>query len=108
MATIGTNALGQPVGPALDAWTPRPSPPDSPMTGRACRVVRLDPEAHGESLHEAFGRDADAANWTYLPAGPFADRTAFDAWLGGARRVPTRASTPWWTCRPVGPWASSP
>lgn len=78
------NPPGQPIGPPLEGWTPWPRPSDAPMNGRACQVVRLDPEVHGEQLHEAFGRDADAANWTYLSVGPFENRAAFDSWLTAA------------------------
>ena len=78
-----TNALGQPIGAPVDGWTPRDRPPRTPMKGRTCRVGPLDLAAHGRDLFDAFGRDADGRNWTYLPVGPFARRADFDAWLTG-------------------------
>jgi len=47
-------------------------------------VVRFDPPVHGDALHDAFERDRDAANWTYLFEGPFQDHATFDTWLTSA------------------------
>ncbi|WP_026871599.1 GNAT family N-acetyltransferase [Inquilinus limosus] len=80
MADI-TNALGQPIGAPVPNWGPRPLPPRTPMEGRTCRVVPLDPARHAEDLFEAMGRDADGRNWTYLSVGPFVDFESFRAWL---------------------------
>jgi RimJ/RimL family protein N-acetyltransferase len=44
-------------------------------------VEPIDPARHADDLHEAFGRDSEGRNFTYLGAGPFANRAAFDAWL---------------------------
>jgi len=76
------NHLGQPVGPALPGWKPVPRPPRTPMEGRFCRVEPIDPARHGDDLFAAFAEDRDGATFTYLGAGPFADRAAFDAWMG--------------------------
>ncbi|MGK9164993.1 GNAT family N-acetyltransferase [Inquilinus limosus] len=76
-----TNALGQPIGAPVPGWEKRPLPPRTPMEGRACRVVPLDPARHAEDLFEAMGRDTDGRNWTYLAIGPFVDFGAFRAWL---------------------------
>ncbi len=82
------NALGQPVGWPLPDWRPAATPPRDAMAGWGCRVERLDPARHGNSLFAAYGEDRDGRNWTYLPYGPFADAAAFAAWLesiaGGA------------------------
>ena len=77
--TTRINALGQPIGPALPGWTARPRPPRTPMEGRTVRLVPLDPQGHGDQLWEAFSSDASGRMWTYLPVGPYADRSAFDA-----------------------------
>ncbi|MCJ2070709.1 GNAT family N-acetyltransferase [Methylobacterium sp. J-030] len=61
------NAFGQPIGPALPHWTPRPSPPRTPMEGRTCRVVPLDAEAHAPGLYAAYSAAPDQRGWTYLP-----------------------------------------
>jgi len=79
--SANTNALGQPVGFPVAGPFPRPRPPRTTMTGQHCAVVPLDPVAHLDPLHLAFAADADARNWTYLPYGPFADKTAFAQWL---------------------------
>ncbi len=75
------NALGQPTGFPVAGWTPRLRPPETPMEGRLCRLVRLEAEAHAEDLFTAFAHDTDARNWTYMPYGPFDGRDAFRAWL---------------------------
>ena len=44
--------------------------------------VRLEPfsrEAHGDALWSSLGQANDL--WTYMPYGPFAARSEFDAWL---------------------------
>jgi RimJ/RimL family protein N-acetyltransferase len=76
-----TNDLGQPIGDPVPGWSARPAPPRTPMVGRSCSVVPLDAVAHGADLHRAFAEDRDDRNWTYLAYGPFADETAFLAWL---------------------------
>ncbi len=60
------NALGQPIGPALPDWTPRPHPPRTAMVGRYCRVVPLDPAVHGADLHALYAAAPDRQGWTYL------------------------------------------
>jgi RimJ/RimL family protein N-acetyltransferase len=75
------NALGQPVGFPMPAWRPARQPPRSPMEGRLCRLEPLDPARHGAPLFAALAEDKEGRLWTYLPAGPFADRDSYDAWL---------------------------
>lgn len=77
------NHLGQPVGPPLPGWKPVPRPPRTAMEGRLCRVEPIDPARHGDDLFAAFAEDRDGGSFTYLGAGPFADRAAFDAWMAG-------------------------
>ena len=60
------NAFGQPIGPALPDWSPRPQPPRAAMTGRFCRVEPLDAERHSADLFAAFSAAPDARSWTYL------------------------------------------
>ena len=59
------NAFGQPIGPALPDWSPRPRPPRTPMTGRTCRVVPLE-TAHATDLFATFNAASDRRGWTYL------------------------------------------
>jgi RimJ/RimL family protein N-acetyltransferase len=50
------------------------------LEGRSCRVEKTDPARHGDSLWRAVKDDESL--FTYMGYGPFADRAAFDAWLG--------------------------
>jgi RimJ/RimL family protein N-acetyltransferase len=78
---VHRNAFGQPVGPALPGWTPRPRPPRTPLQGRCCRLEPLDADRHAAALHAAYAADADGRNWTYLPYGPFASADAYAAFV---------------------------
>ena len=60
------NAYGQPIGPALPGWSPRPRPPRTPLVGRICRVVPMDADAHASGLLALFRAAPDASGWTYL------------------------------------------
>ncbi|WP_280539012.1 GNAT family protein [Chromohalobacter sp. 11-W] len=83
------NAYGQPVGPALAHWQPRPAPDSEPLAGRFCRLEPLDANRHAEALWQAwrmpaseFDNDPDArARWTYLGGRPFDDEAGCQAWL---------------------------
>jgi RimJ/RimL family protein N-acetyltransferase len=70
------NELGQPIGEALPQWRGAQKPDGSTLTGRYCRLERVDVAQHAGGLHEAYGEAPDARDWTYLKSGPFA---AFDA-----------------------------
>lgn len=83
--TARMNALGQPIGAELPGWTPRQAPPRTPMAGRFCRLEPLAAE-HARVLHEANALDRDGRNWTYLPYGPFADDSAYRAWVEASAR----------------------
>ena len=78
------NALGQPIGPPLPGWQPRPRPPRAAMEGRFCRVEPLDPDRHAAQLFAADRLDRDGRNWTYLPVGPFARFEEYRAWMDRA------------------------
>lgn len=67
-----TNEFGQPIGPPLPDWTPRPHPPPTIMAGRLCRLEPLTAQRHGSDLYDAIGVSPDDRRWTYLPYGPFA------------------------------------
>jgi RimJ/RimL family protein N-acetyltransferase len=75
------NEHGQPIGPAVPDWRPRPFPTGVTLDGRLARVTPLDPDQHTEDLYAANGEDRDGEGWTYLPYGPFADITAYRAWM---------------------------
>ena len=79
-----TNEFGQPIGPPLPGWTPRPHPPKTPLAGRFSRVEPLDPHAHARALYETIAEPADDGRWTYLPYGPFAGYDSYRQWLQDA------------------------
>lgn len=75
------NEFGQPIGLAVDNWTPRPFPSQKPMAGQYCKLEGLCPSTHGDQLFDSFGADPEGKNWTYLFDGPFDSRADFDAWI---------------------------
>ena len=75
-----TNALGQPVGFPLGDWKVPPVPPRTPLVGRTCTVLPLDPAAHSADLHAANILESTGRNWTYLVYGPFAQAAQHRAW----------------------------
>jgi RimJ/RimL family protein N-acetyltransferase len=75
------NALGQPIGEALDGWQVPPRPTALVLDGEACRLERLDPDRHANDLYAANGLDVEGRNWTYLPIGPFDTFEAYVDWL---------------------------
>lgn len=75
------NPMGQPIGAALPDWTAALRPTQQRLSGDFATLTALDPAAHGDDLFAAFLADKTGAMWTYMPAGPFADRAAFDAEL---------------------------
>ncbi len=78
---VNTNPLGQPIGPALPGWSPRPGPPRTPMQGRRCHLAPLDAATHASALHEAHSLDREGRNWTYLPYGPFRSVADYTSWV---------------------------
>jgi RimJ/RimL family protein N-acetyltransferase len=74
------NELGQPIGFALQQWSPPPGPPREPMQGRYCRVVPID-ERFAPDLFDAYSLDREGRNWTYLPYGPFQTVDEYRAWM---------------------------
>jgi RimJ/RimL family protein N-acetyltransferase len=77
------NAFGQPIGAPLANWTARPRPPVTPIQGKFCRVIKLDPAAHAADLFAGNRLDIEGRNWTYLPYGPFEKLEDYRAWLDG-------------------------
>jgi RimJ/RimL family protein N-acetyltransferase len=82
-----TNEYDQPVGDPLPGWTPRPALAPAHLMGRWCELrslATLD-EAGREELWAAVAGPPQL--WTYLAAGPFADRAGFDAYLAGVAAI---------------------
>ncbi len=67
--TLLANEYGQPIGPLVPGWTPRPWPAPTELAGKHVRLVPLS-QAH---THELFEATRDPATWTYLFVGPFDD-----------------------------------
>jgi RimJ/RimL family protein N-acetyltransferase len=68
----------RPRGPEVDA-TPAQLPGPVTLNGRFGTVARIDAARHATNLWQAVrGRDDI---WTYIPAGPFADAKAFNAYV---------------------------
>ncbi len=79
--TQRTNELGQPVGEPVENWIARPAPPRDAISGNLCRVESLNCTRHSRQLYEAFVKDSENRNWTYLPYGPFDHFESFEGWL---------------------------
>ncbi len=76
-----TNKSGQPIGELISSWTNRQFPPHTTMEGQYCTINILDVVKHGEDLFNAFTKDINNQDWTYLPYGPFATKKEFFDWL---------------------------
>jgi RimJ/RimL family protein N-acetyltransferase len=76
---------GQPIG--LPVAMTGPAPPPGPVTlkGRFGSVTRLDAARHAAGLWRALRERDDV--WTYMSFGPFADETAFAAWLAAREKL---------------------
>jgi RimJ/RimL family protein N-acetyltransferase len=75
---VRTNEFGQPIGPAVPGWEPRPQPPRTALEGRWARIEPLDVEAHAASMFAAHATAEDGRRWTYLPYGPFDNLGSFE------------------------------
>ena len=80
------NEFGQPVGEPL-SWTP--GEPLAPVTleGRTCRLEPLAAD-HVDGLFTALCEESPASTWTYIAAGPFADRAGLAAYVEAQLRAP--------------------
>jgi RimJ/RimL family protein N-acetyltransferase len=77
------NSYGQPIGPAVPDWQPRPWPPRTPMTGRHCRIEPVDPDRDAADLFEAYAAAPDDRDWTYLSSDRPTSLDACRAYLTG-------------------------
>ena len=66
----------------LRYWSPRPRPTATTIEGRWCRLERLDPARHGDSLYKASIAPGAEERYRYLPDTPPYERAEFDAWAG--------------------------
>ncbi len=74
------NANPARIGPIVDA-TPAKRPLRNTLQGRLVDVTPLDPKAHGAALFGGLCGQGKEDLWLYLSAGPFAERSKFDAYL---------------------------
>jgi RimJ/RimL family protein N-acetyltransferase len=65
----------------LSRWTPRPRPTAPLLEGRWCRLERLDPARHADSLYDASVAPGADERFRYLFEPAHADRAGFDGWL---------------------------
>ncbi|MEO0822636.1 MAG: GNAT family protein [Pseudomonadota bacterium] len=68
----------------LAGWVAPPPPGRMVLEGRHVRLEALT-EAHAAALHEA---NSSAANWAYLPYGPYARQEDYAAWVSEVSRHP--------------------
>jgi RimJ/RimL family protein N-acetyltransferase len=78
------NALGQPIGPSVRKWKPRPLPRREVISGKYCQLEPLSASVHGAELDRANAVDEEGRLWTYLPYGPFASYKSYSQWLSWA------------------------
>ena len=72
---------------SLAEWKGVPAPTVERLEGRFVCLEKLDTARHADGLWRALeGPGADPKLWDYLPYGPFADRSAFNAWLDNHAR----------------------
>jgi RimJ/RimL family protein N-acetyltransferase len=79
--TVRQNAYGQPIGPAVEGWSPRPRPSRSQVVGRYCRIEPVNVALHEAELFVAYMEAPDDRDWTYLFGERPADSQAFHAYL---------------------------
>lgn len=77
-----TSRLGIPV----PEWTPPQVPQVTRIEGRYCIIAKVDVEAHGAKLFDAF-QGAESV-WDFLPYGPFPSLPAYHRWLVGMAADP--------------------
>lgn len=82
--TVRLNEFGQPIGALVADWQGAQLPDAPSLTGRYCRLERVDVERHAADLYEAYQDASDAADWTYLPVGPFTTFASYRTWITAA------------------------
>jgi RimJ/RimL family protein N-acetyltransferase len=75
------------VGPPVEPLPSGRSPERGSLAGAYVRLEPVDVVAHAASLYAlSHAGPEDAALWTYLAYGPFADQGAFESWLSERAR----------------------
>lgn len=81
------NEFQQPVGLALPDWQGARFPTAQHITGRYCKLERINVERHAKTLYDAYCDTPDSRDWTYLATGPF---TTFDSFLSYLTKIATQ------------------
>lgn len=76
-----SNEFNQPIGEALENWSPPPLPKREPLLGNFCRLEPLNADQHASDLWRANSQAPTGAGWTYLPYGPFASEIEYVQWV---------------------------
>jgi RimJ/RimL family protein N-acetyltransferase len=92
------NEFGQPIGAPV-AWSPRQPVRPVRLDGAWSRVEPVGRQ-HLDALYDALVLRSPASIWTYLPVGPFPDRTGLFSWLRGLNDDP--GAVPHAICTPDG------
>lgn len=75
------------VGPIVEPLPSGRAPSGAPLVGAGVGLEPVNVAAHASSLYAlSHARPEDGALWTYLPYGPFPDRSAFEGWLAERAR----------------------
>ena len=74
------NPFGQPVGPLLPDWQPRPRPQRIILEGQRCRLEPLSSK-HALALFQAYQLAADSRGWTWLPREADTRPETYLAWV---------------------------
>ena len=82
------NSFAQPVGFPVPEWKECQMPTRFSMSGSWCRVELLDAETHTKDLLNAYLKNYDYSDWTYLQYGPFDSAEEFEIWLKKATVSP--------------------
>ena len=67
----------------VDAFTTPPHPKGINLEGERVRLVPLEADLHAADLYAANALDAEGANWTWLPYGPFEKIEGYADWIRG-------------------------
>lgn len=78
-----TNQFGQPVGDPVPNWRGCLSPKDEILSGRTCRLERLNVAKHSDDLFEAYSK-SDPRDFTYTFAGVLATMDEHRKWAENA------------------------
>lgn len=80
-----TNEFGQPIGDPVSGWNGCPQPGDVTLTGRACRLERINVAKHADDLFAVYSQ-SDGRMWTYMLEEPFTKIEEFHEYMDRCAR----------------------